>query len=134
MLLLLACAGGIESVRPEAAAELEEVGTFVEDPSGESDGDLPGAFLPLEWESLVLEWESLVWAAENHHLIPMYLGRPPNGQTYRLSTAYHKAITQAFRGKWAYGQGRRPDPQKLQDIMIEVYAQYPIPQLIGIEP
>lgn len=71
---------------------------------------------------------------ENHHLIPMYLGGSPNGQTYGLPTAYHKAITQAFRRKWEYGQGRRPDPQKLQDIMIEVYAQYPIPQLIGIEP
>ena len=71
---------------------------------------------------------------ENHHLIPMYLGGLKNGQTYRLPTAYHKAITQAFRAKWAYGQGKKPDPQKLQDIMIEVYAVYPIPQLIGIEP
>jgi len=71
---------------------------------------------------------------ENHHLIPLYLGGPKDGQTYRLPTAYHKAITQAFRRKWEYGQGRRPDPQKLQDLMIEVYAQYPIPQLIGIEP
>ncbi|MCY0997159.1 hypothetical protein OWM54_08380 [Myxococcus sp. MISCRS1] len=71
---------------------------------------------------------------ENHHLIPMYLGGPANGQTYRLPTAYHKAITQAFRRKWEYGQGRRPEPQRLQDIMIEVYSQYPIPQLIGIEP
>jgi hypothetical protein len=71
---------------------------------------------------------------ENHHLIPLYQGGPKDGQTYRLPTAYHKAITQAFRRKWEYGQGRRPDPQKLQDLMIEVYAQYPIPQLIGIEP
>ncbi len=70
---------------------------------------------------------------ENHHLIPMYLGGPKNGQTYRLPTAYHKAITQAFRREWQYGQPR-PDPQQLTDILVRVYAQYPIPQLIGITP
>ena len=71
---------------------------------------------------------------ENHHLIPMYLGGPKNGQTYRLPTAYHKAITQAFRRAWKYGQGRRPEPHELQRVLIEVYSQYPIPQLIGITP
>jgi hypothetical protein len=70
---------------------------------------------------------------ENHHLIPKYLGGPKNGQTYRLPTAYHKAITQAFRRQWQYGQPR-PDPQQLTDILVRVYAQYPIPQLIGITP
>ncbi|WP_223758160.1 hypothetical protein [Myxococcus sp. RHSTA-1-4] len=70
---------------------------------------------------------------ENHHLIPMYLGGPKNGQTYRLPIAYHKAITQAFRQEWRYGQ-RRPNPQELTDILVQVYAKYPIPQLIGITP
>jgi hypothetical protein len=198
LLLLLACAGGTETVREGTATELEEGTVFIE---GGGEG-LPGAFLPRQWELLVwsagedplegavatrpvrrgpgagavrrppllnprpspaqvqaraqrtanlavvlqarqLYQQRLKEAQatypnspgyENHHLIPMYLGGPKNGQTYRLPTAYHKAVTQAFRGKWEYGQGRRPDPQKLQDIMIEVYAQYPIPQLIGIEP
>lgn len=71
---------------------------------------------------------------ENHHLIPLYLGGPKNGQTYRLPTAYHKAITQAFRQEWQYGQGERPGPQRLTGILVRVYAQYPIPQLIGITP
>lgn len=71
---------------------------------------------------------------ENHHLIPMYLGGAKDGQTYRLPTAYHKAITRAFREEWQYGQGRRPDPQALTDILVRVYARYPVPQLIGISP
>jgi len=71
---------------------------------------------------------------ENHHLIPLYLGGPKDGQTYRLPTAYHKAITRAFRQEWQYGQGVTPSPQQLTDILVRVYAQYPIPQLIGITP
>lgn len=71
---------------------------------------------------------------ENHHLIPIYLGGPKNGQTYRLPTAYHKAITQEFRLAWQYGQGARPKPPQLQKILIRVYSKYPIPQLIGITP
>ncbi|WP_164017964.1 hypothetical protein [Pyxidicoccus trucidator] len=70
---------------------------------------------------------------ENHHLIPRYLGGQKNGQTYRLPTAYHKAITQAFRRERAYGSGS-PSPQDLQKILVRVYSQYPIPQLIGITP
>ncbi|MFP2925457.1 hypothetical protein ACLESO_09595 [Pyxidicoccus sp. 3LG] len=71
---------------------------------------------------------------ENHHFIPIFLGGPKNGQTYRLPTAYHKAITQAFRSRWHYGQGEKPKPQLLTDILVRVYAEYPIPQLIGINP
>ncbi|QQR44967.1 hypothetical protein JKA73_02120 [Myxococcus xanthus] len=71
---------------------------------------------------------------ENHHFIPLYLGGASNGQTYRLPTAYHKAVTQQFRRAWPYGQGRRPTPQELQKILLEVYSEYPIPQLIGITP
>lgn len=70
---------------------------------------------------------------ENHHLIPMYLGGAKTGQTYRLPTAYHKAITQAFRREWPYGR-RKPDQEALTNILVQVYAQYPIPQLIGITP
>lgn len=70
---------------------------------------------------------------ENHHLIPRYLGGAKNGQTYRLPTAYHKAITQAFRQERQYGQPR-PEPQELTRILERVYSRYPIPQLIGITP
>ncbi|MCP3136461.1 hypothetical protein [Pyxidicoccus xibeiensis] len=71
---------------------------------------------------------------ENHHFIPMYLGGTKNGQTYRLPTAYHKAVTQAFRREMEYGQAERPSPERLQKILVRVYSQYPIPQLIGITP
>jgi hypothetical protein len=70
---------------------------------------------------------------EDHHFVPRYLGGANNGQKYRLPTAYHKAVTQAFREEWHYGQDR-PDPRQLQDILIRVYSRYPIPQLVGIEP
>ncbi|MCY0999165.1 hypothetical protein OWM54_18645 [Myxococcus sp. MISCRS1] len=71
---------------------------------------------------------------ENHHLVPLYLGGAKDGQTYRLPTAYHKAITRAFREEWRYGQGQRPDARALTDILVRVYSRYPIPQLIGIPP
>ncbi|TQF13268.1 hypothetical protein FJV41_24735 [Myxococcus llanfairpwllgwyngyllgogerychwyrndrobwllllantysiliogogogochensis] len=70
---------------------------------------------------------------QEHHLIPMYLGGAKSGATYRLPTAYHKAITQAFRERWTYGQ-ERPPPEKLQLLLVQVYSQYPIPQLIGLQP
>ncbi|MFP2913731.1 hypothetical protein ACLESD_53870 [Pyxidicoccus sp. 3LFB2] len=66
-------------------------------------------------------------------MIPRYLGGPKNGQTYRLPTAYHKAVTQAFRRERSYGSGS-PTPQDLQKILVRVYSRYPIPQLIGITP
>jgi hypothetical protein len=70
---------------------------------------------------------------ENHHFVPRYLGGPENGRTFRIPTAYHKAITQEFRGIWKYGQGE-PSPAQLQEILVQVYSKYPIPQLVGIEP
>lgn len=70
---------------------------------------------------------------ENHHVVPTYLVGTPDGTTYRLPTAYHKAITQEFRQEWRYGQGK-PDPRQLMDILTRVYSRYPIPQLVGIEP
>lgn len=71
---------------------------------------------------------------QNHHAVPLYLGGSSQGTTYRLPTAYHKAITQAFRLEWRYGQERPPSKQDLMNILIRVYEQYPIPQLVGIEP
>jgi hypothetical protein len=61
------------------------------------------------------------------------MGGPKDGKTVRIPTAYHKAITQAFRKRWAYRQDM-PDPKELQMILVEIYSQYPIPQHIGIEP
>jgi hypothetical protein len=68
---------------------------------------------------------------EWHHFWPMYLGGPRDGPRFRLPADYHQLITTAFRNKWGYG---RPHPGELEAkrIMMEVYAEYPIPQLIGI--
>jgi hypothetical protein len=71
---------------------------------------------------------------QDHHFIPIFLGGPRNGVTYRLPSPYHEAITQEFRRLWRYGQGRTPETEELQRILIEVYSKYPIPQLIGITP
>jgi len=70
---------------------------------------------------------------QNHHAVPLYLGGSRQGTTYRLPTAYHKAITQAFRLEWAYGRNR-PSSEELMVLMTRVYSKYPIPQLVGIEP
>ncbi len=68
---------------------------------------------------------------EWHHFWPRYLGGPANGPRYRLPSDYHQLITNAFRQKYAYGQPL-PSPEDARIIMMEVYAEYPIPQLIGI--
>jgi hypothetical protein len=70
---------------------------------------------------------------QEHHFIPIYLGGPKTGVTYQLQSAYHQAMTQEFRRQWGYGQGH-PRPERLQQILINVYSKYPIPQLIGISP
>lgn len=83
----------------------------------------------------MLEWAGRCSIHGSHQCrAPLYLGGASNGQTYRLPTAYRKAVTQQFRRAWPYGQGRRPTPQELQKILLEVYSEYPIPQLIGITP
>jgi hypothetical protein len=71
---------------------------------------------------------------QEHHFIPIYLGGPRNGVRYRLPSAYHQAITQEFRSKRAYGQRDRLSDELRQQILLEVYSKYPIPQLIGITP
>lgn len=71
---------------------------------------------------------------QEHHFIPLYLGGPRNGVTYRLQAAYHQAITQEFRRLWSYGRGELPRPEELQGLLTEVYSKYPIPQLIGLTP
>jgi len=68
---------------------------------------------------------------EEHHFWPRYLGGPANGRTFKLPAPYHQLITNAFRQRWEYGRSP-PDPQVAQQIMMKVYADYPIPQLIGI--
>ncbi len=71
---------------------------------------------------------------QDHHLIPVYLGGPQSGATYRIPTAYHKMITRAFRKEWGYDRLDNPRPEELQRILLTVYSQFPIPQLIGINP
>ena len=70
---------------------------------------------------------------QEHHLVPVYLGGPRSGVTYRIPTAYHKLLTREFRKAWGYDK-RPPKPEELQNLLLMVYSQYPIPQLIGIKP
>jgi hypothetical protein len=71
---------------------------------------------------------------QEHHFIPIYLGGSSKGVTYRLESAYHQAITQAFRSQWGYNLRDKPSHARLQQILFDVYSKYPIPQLIGITP
>lgn len=56
-----------------------------------------------------------------------------NAGTFRIPTAYHKAITQEFRRRWPYGT-KEPSANELRELLVQVYSRYPIPQLVGIEP
>jgi RHS repeat-associated protein len=64
--------------------------------------------------------------AQDHHITPKYLGGDPNGPTVPLDSAYHQQITNAFRELWPYGTGNLPTPEQLQQIMDQVYNQFPI--------
>ncbi|HYO59325.1 hypothetical protein [Archangium sp.] len=68
---------------------------------------------------------------EEHHFWPKYLGGPPDGPKYRVPAPYHQLITNAFRERHAYGQ-KPPSEARAKEIMMEVYSELPIPQLIGI--
>lgn len=68
---------------------------------------------------------------EEHHFWPLYLGRPADGPRYRVPAPYHQLITNAFRREWNYGRGK-PNEQEAKKIMMKVYSEYPIPELIGI--
>ncbi|QRK11218.1 hypothetical protein JQX13_14760 [Archangium violaceum] len=68
---------------------------------------------------------------EEHHFWPRYLGGRADGPTYRVPAPYHQLVTNAFRARWAYGRNT-PTPEEARQIMMKVYAEFPIPQLIGI--
>jgi RHS repeat-associated protein len=72
------------------------------------------------------EYPKLAGVKHNHHVVPRYLGGAKNGNTVEMDAAYHQWITNEFRNKWAYGQGK-PSPKKLEEIMTEVYKKYPLP-------
>lgn len=76
-------------------------------------------------------YPSKVGQYEEHHVWPLYLGGLADGPRYRVPAPYHQLLTNAFRQRWSYGRGR-PDKEEARRIMMEIYSQYPIPQLIGI--
>ena len=64
---------------------------------------------------------------ENHHITPKYLNGAKGGPTVKLNAAYHQQITNAFRKAAPYGKPK-PSSAKLQNIMDNVYSQYPVPR------
>ncbi len=52
-------------------------------------------------------------------------------RTWAGAASYHQLLTNAFRAQHPYGSPR-PSEQRAQEIMLKVYSQFPIPQLIGI--
>jgi RHS repeat-associated protein len=55
------------------------------------------------------QYPKLKGKTHNHHIIPKYLGGDDAGETVPIDAAYHQLITNAFRDKWAYGQGKKPE-------------------------
>lgn len=76
-------------------------------------------------------YPSKVGQYEEHHVWPRYMGGPEDGPRYRVPAPYHQLITNAFRRQWNYGKGT-PREEVAKEIMMKVYSEYPIPQLIGI--
>jgi len=65
-------------------------------------------------------------AVEQHHGTPKYLGGDPKGPTVPIDGAYHQEITNAFRELHPYGSPK-PSPERLQEIMRQVYERFPLP-------
>ena len=64
---------------------------------------------------------------QKHHNTPKYLGGDPNGPMTLLEAPYHQLITNAFRKLAPYGE-EIPDSQSVQNIVNQVYSQYPLPK------
>jgi RHS repeat-associated protein len=62
-----------------------------------------------------------------HHITPKYLGGDPNGPLVLLEGPYHQLITNAFRNLAPYGVGV-PNSLSVQNIVNQVYSQYPLPK------
>ncbi|WP_430909499.1 hypothetical protein [Maribacter sp. 2-571] len=81
-------------------------------------------------DDLVLEAQKLypkkAGKTELHHIKPKYLGGPKDGALVPLDGAYHQRITNEFRSLHGYGLPN-PSPQRLQEIMSEVYKKFPLP-------
>jgi hypothetical protein len=71
-------------------------------------------------------YPKLAGKTQLHHITPKYLGGPANGPLIKLDAAYHQQITNEFRRIHGYGLPK-PSPQRLQEIMKEVYSKYPLP-------
>ncbi len=63
---------------------------------------------------------------EQHHVTPKYLGGDAKGPLVPLDGAYHQQIANEFRRLHPYGS-QKPSPERLQEIMRQVYDKYPLP-------
>ncbi len=63
---------------------------------------------------------------EEHHVEPVYLGGPRNGETVRIPAPYHQVITNEFRSLRGYGLGY-PSQSELEAIKNSVYSKFPLP-------
>jgi ABC-type Zn uptake system ZnuABC Zn-binding protein ZnuA len=61
-----------------------------------------------------------------HHPIPQYLGGKADQDLVELEAPYHQLITNAFRKLAPYGQ-EPPNSLSVQNIVNQVYSQYPLP-------
>jgi RHS repeat-associated protein len=72
------------------------------------------------------EYPNKAGKVEKHHPEPQYLGGPKKQKLEDLDAAYHQKITNKFREKHGYGKAK-PDPKRRQQIMDEVYEEFPLP-------
>jgi len=75
------------------------------------------------------QYPKLAGKKHSHHIVPKYLGGPPDGPTVEVNATYHQWITNEFRSLRAYGRQDDPlSPGELEDIIKKVYNKYPIPK------
>ena len=73
------------------------------------------------------QYPNLAGKIQNHHVKPIYLGGSKSGSTVVIDAAYHQLINNEFRSRWAYGLGKMPSPQELEQLMQDVYSLFPLP-------
>ncbi len=101
-------------------------------PEIEADAEAEAAALQSKLAQLMQEARDLypklcMKVPQMHHPTPQYLGGAADQELIELEAPYHQLITNAFRKLAPYGQPI-PDSQSVQNIVNQVYSQYPLPK------
>jgi RHS repeat-associated protein len=112
---------------------IDEIGQIIDEdgPVIEADTEAAAEATEAEIQNLMQKARDLYPKLCNkfqlHHPIPKYLGGNPDQTLIELEAPYHQLITNTFRNLAPYGNPI-PDSQSVQNIVNQVYSQYPLPK------